>query len=96
MIIKSSQRAASGRLAKHLTNTQENEKAFFSESRDILADDVYGALSDMDILAQQSARCEKHLYHVSMNPDEEMSAEDWQLAWSTYETEFGLEHPPLY
>jgi hypothetical protein len=97
MIIKSSQRSGSKALASHLTNTRDNEKVTVSESRGLLLGNdrpVHQALMTMDGIALGS-RCEKHLYHVSINPDQEMSDRDWKLAWDVYEAEFNLEEQPF-
>ncbi len=94
MIIKSSQRAAPISLANHLTNLKENEQIRFSDSRFLLADDVHGALDDMDDIAKGS-NCTKHLYHVSINPDQDLTPKQWQQTWQNYEAEFGLESQPF-
>ena len=94
MIIKSSQRSSPQELANHLTKLSENENIIFSDSRAILAEDVHGALDDMDDIARGSS-CNQHLYHVSINPDHEMDAKEWQQTWQLYETEFGLENQPF-
>lgn len=99
MIIKSSQRAGHAELAAHLVKAKDidgtPQTVTVSGSRDLVSNDnVHTALRDMEILAMASQRCRKDLYHISMNPDQVMTDEDWQLAWDAYEKEFGLSHLP--
>ena len=90
MIIKSSQRSGAAQLATHLTNGNDNEKVIFSDSRYLIADDVHGALDDMEDIARMS-RCEKHLYHISINPSHPLDKKGWHKSWQLYEQEFGLQ-----
>lgn len=99
MIIKSSQRAAHMELAAHLVKTNDidgtPQKVAISGSRDLVSNDnVREALRDMQVLAMTSKRCQKDLYHISMSPSESMDDEAWNLAWQSYEAEFGLSHLP--
>ena len=94
MIIKSSQRSSPQELANHLTKLSENENIIFSDSRAILAEDVHGALDDMDDIARGSS-CQQHLYHVSINPRCDLNAKEWKKAWQEYEAEFRLENQPF-
>lgn len=93
MIIKSSQRASPRQLAYHLINDDENEIITLSDQRGLLSKNVMDALDDMELISQAS-RCEKHLYHISINPSEEIREDQWQIAWELYETEFSLEDLP--
>ena len=90
MIIKSSSRSKASELASHLTNSEENEIIDFSDTRGLLAKGVHDALEDMELLSKLSPYCQKHLYHVSINPEEMLRAEDWKTVWKKYEAEFGL------
>ena len=93
MIIKSSQRASPRQLAYHLINDDENEIITLSDQRGLLSKNVMDALDDMELISQAS-RCEKHLYHISINPSQEIQEDQWQIAWELYETEFSLEDLP--
>ncbi|NEZ65157.1 hypothetical protein D0962_20665 [Leptolyngbyaceae cyanobacterium CCMR0082] len=99
MIIKSSQRAGHQELAVHLMKSRDidgtPQTVTISGSRDLVnGDDVHQALRDMAILAMASSRCQKDLYHISLSPDQAMTAEDWEIVWQLYEGEFGLDHLP--
>lgn len=99
MIIKSSQRAGHAELAAHLVKKKDidgtPQKVTVSGNRDLASNDnVHDALQDMAILSQASQRCQKDLYHISMNPSQEMTEADWNAAWEAYEKEFGLSHLP--
>ena len=99
MIIKSSQRAGHRELAAHLMKCRDidgtPQTVIISGSRDLVnGDDVHQALGDMAILAMASNRCQKDLYHISLNPDQPMTEQDWQTVWQLYEDEFGLNQLP--
>lgn len=94
MIAKSSARAGAASLAAHLASA-ENERVSLGASRDLVrGDDVAAALAEMEAISKGS-RCEKHLYHVMLNPAQPLSAEQWGRAWQAYEQEFGLEDQPF-
>ncbi|MEM9805744.1 MAG: hypothetical protein AAF959_10730 [Cyanobacteria bacterium P01_D01_bin.56] len=97
MIIKSSQRAGHQELAAHLMKCRDidgtPQTVTISGSRDLVnGDDVHQALGDMAILAMASTRCQKDLYHISLNPNQAMTEEEWEMVWQLYEQEFGLGH----
>jgi hypothetical protein len=94
VIIKSSQRGSPRQLAYHLMSEKENEKVVFSGQRGLLSETILDSLDDMELISYASPRCEKHLYHISMNPSEEMDDEQWELAWELYEEEFALGELP--
>ena len=99
MIIKSSQRAGHRELAAHLTKCRDidgtPQTVTISSSRDLVnGEDVHQALGDMAILAMASNRCQKDLYHISLNPDQPMTEQDWLTVWQLYEDEFGLNQLP--
>ena len=94
MIFKSSQRTGARSLANHLMNSRDNEEVQFSAMRGLVADDVHGALSDIEDFSLVSA-CQKQFYHVSLNPDRPLKNQDWQQAWTLYEIEFGLREQPF-
>lgn len=96
MIIKSSQRGGAASLAQHLVKNRDDDgikqKIIVSGSRHLLGSrDVHRALTVMEMMAWASPATKKHLYHVSLNPSQEMSAEQWAHSWHRYEQEYGLE-----
>ena len=99
MIIKSSQRAGHRELAAHLIKARDEDGSpqtvAITGYRNVMSvRSVKAALIDMEMMSWASPRTKKDLYHISMNPSEELSAEQWERAWETYEEEFGLsEHP---
>jgi hypothetical protein len=67
MIIKGKSRAGPGALAAHLGNAEKNEKVTLLETRGTIAQDLRGALVEMDAYAV-GTRCEKSLYHAAISP----------------------------
>lgn len=67
MIIKGSSRSGPGALAAHLGNAETNERVSLLETRGTVADDLRGALIEMDAFAE-GTRCEKSLYHAAISP----------------------------
>lgn len=95
MILKSSQRANAASLADHLTNAHDNERVRVLSSRDLVrGDDVHLALAEMNAISK-GTRCTQHLHHVMMNPDRDMTPDQWAQAWEAYEQEYGLEGQPF-
>lgn len=95
MILKSCERKNASRLADHLMNVEMNERVTVLASRDLVrGDNVHRALAEMTAIGK-GTRCEFHLHHVSMNPSEELTPEQWDQAWATYEQEFGLIEQPF-
>lgn len=95
MIIKSSQRANRKQLAEHLAS-DENERATVVNSGGVLAQDVAGALAEMEAMAR-GTRCIKYMYHVSISPEEtaRMSREDWVRTWALHDQVHGLKGLPF-
>ncbi len=96
MIIKSSQRAKHQALAVHLLKKRDDDDydqtVTVSNGRYIWPqDDVKQALADMEEISRQSSRVQKDLYHVTINPSEPLTAEQWASVFERYEQEFGLE-----
>lgn len=67
MIIKGKSRAKPIELAKHLANAEKNERVKLLETRGTVAQDLRGALIEMDALAI-GTRCQKSLYHAAISP----------------------------
>jgi Relaxase/Mobilisation nuclease domain len=68
MIIKGSSRSGPAALATHLGNAEKNERVSLLETRGTVAQDLRGALVEMDAYAL-GTRCEKPLYHAAMSPE---------------------------
>ncbi len=68
MIIKGTSRAGPAGLAAHLGNAEKNERVQVLETRRTVANDLRGALIEMDAYAA-GTRCEKSLYHAAISPE---------------------------
>ena len=67
MIIKGKSRAGPQQLAKHLGNAEKNERVSLIETRGTIAQDLRGALVEMDAFAV-GTKCERPLYHAAISP----------------------------
>jgi len=68
MIIKGKSRAGPQQLATHLGNAEKNERVSLVETRGTIAQDLRGALVEMDAYAI-GTKCERSLYHAAMSPE---------------------------
>ena len=68
MIIKGKSRTGPQQLATHLGNAEKNERVSLIETRGTIAQDLRGALVEMDAYAI-GTRCEKSLYHAAISPE---------------------------
>lgn len=91
MIIKGKSRAGPSALAAHLGNAEKNERVQLLETRGTVADDLRGALIEMDAYAA-GTRCEKPLYHAAISPEPPhlLSPEQRAEAIDLLETKLGL------
>lgn len=91
MIIKGVSCAGAARLAAHLTRTDTNERAEVKEIRGTVADDLRGALREMEVVSA-GARTSKPFYHASINTlaDERLSDEQRVIAIDRLEQALGL------
>lgn len=94
MIFKSTARGNGGELADHLLNPEENERIELREVHGLAAVDVHAALSDMQVMAL-GAQSRRPIIHVMMNPQENMTEDQWKHAWNRYEAEYGLHGAPF-
>jgi hypothetical protein len=67
MIVKGKSRSGPRGLAAHLGNAEKNERVTLLETKGTVAQDLQGALVDMDAYAAGS-RCTKPLYHAAISP----------------------------
>jgi hypothetical protein len=96
MIVKGSARGKPLDLAKHVLK-EENEAVRLIHSEGVLADDIEGAIVEMD--AQGAAlRTRRTLYHASINPepgkDRDMTDAERDYAVATFRKKMGFENQP--
>ncbi len=91
MILKGSQRAGAGALARHLLRTDENEHVTVKELRGFTADNLRDALVEAEAIAK-GTRCKQYLFSLSLNPpkDGNASPEDLIAAADEAEKRLGL------
>jgi hypothetical protein len=68
MIIKGKSRGGPQQLATHLGNAEKNERVSLIETRGTIAQDLRGALVEMDAYAV-GTKCERSLYHAAISPE---------------------------
>jgi hypothetical protein len=91
VIIKGTSCAGASRLAAHLTRTDTNERAEVKELRGVVAENLSGALREMEAVAA-GARTTKPFYHGSINTraDERLTDEQRVQAIDRLEAALGL------
>lgn len=91
MIIKGTSCAGASRLAAHLNRTDTNERTEVKEIRGVAADDLAGALREMEAVAV-GTRATKPFYHGSINTrdGEQLTSEQRALAIDRLEAALGL------
>jgi hypothetical protein len=96
MVIKGKSVAGATRLDAHLKRTDTNEEMRVLELRDVAADDLRGALKEMEAIASACPNCEKPFYHASINTraEERMTPEQRGQAIDRLEKELGLTGQP--
>jgi hypothetical protein len=95
VIIKGTSCAGARRLSAHLTRTDTNERAEVKEIRGTAADDLSGALKEMEAVAG-GTRTNKPFYHGSINTraDEPLTDEQRMVAIDRLEEALGLTGQP--
>lgn len=95
MIIKGKSVGGAKRLAIHLTRVDTNERAEVREIFGVAAEDLRGALLEMEAVASGS-RTGKPFYHASINTraDERLSEQQRAFAISELEKKLGLSGQP--
>lgn len=95
MVIKGSARGSPGQLAAHLKRTDTNEKMRVIEQRGVAAEDLTGALREMDAIGA-ALRTDRTLYHASINTraDERMTPAQWMAAIDRLEERLGFTGQP--
>ena len=91
MIIKGKSRAGPGALAAHLGNAEKNERVQLLETRGTVAQDLRGALIEMDAYGA-GTRCQKPLYHAALSPEppHRLTPEQRTQAVDALEAKLGL------
>ena len=96
MVIKGGSVAGGARIAKHLQNTDSNERMEVLELRGVAAKDLRGALQEMEEAAAACPNCRKPLYHASINTraGERLNDTQRMQAIDRLERELGLTGQP--
>lgn len=96
MILKASQRSGTRQLADHLLNTEQNEHVDIYELRGFMAEDLTGALQEIQAQAQANKKIKKPLFSMSLNPPigKNASVADFVDAASRIEKSLGLTGQP--
>ncbi len=92
MIIKGGSRARASNLAAHVLRTDHNERVRIVELSGVAADNVAGALAEMEAQAC-GTQATKPLYHVSISPDPKappLTKEQWVKTIDRLEERLGL------
>src|ERR1700692_1723073 len=91
MVIKGVSCAGGARLATHLTRTNTNETVKVKELRGVAAEDLRGALLEMEAVAA-GTRTTKPFYHGAINTraDERLTDEQRMQGIDRLEAELGL------
>lgn len=92
MIIKGKSRAGPQQLATHLGNAEKNECVSLIGTRGTIAQDLRGALVEMDAYAI-GTKCERSLYHAAISPEPPhvLTAEQRAEAIDALEAKLGLD-----
>jgi len=95
MVIKGSPRGGPAGLAHHLQRTDTNERVAVLELRGVAANDLAGALAEMDALGA-ALRTNRTLYHASINirADEALTPAQRTQTIDRLERELGLTGQP--
>jgi len=95
MVIKGNARKGAKSLAEHVQRTDTNERIEVAEIRGVVAEDVLGALKEMEAVAC-CARTGKPLYHASINTraDERLTPEQRAQAIDRLEEALSLTGQP--
>lgn len=97
MIPFASQRGLGQDLATHLLNEHDNERVELMQVRGAIARDLHGAFEEWELQAEILTKCKKHLYSLSINPDQKQEplTRDQYLDYiSRVEEKLGLDKQP--
>lgn len=93
MIIKGGKAGSVGFWSTHLLRTDTNERAVIRETRGVIADDLPGALREMQAVASASRCGENFMYQANINPlaHEKLTPEQWDQAIDRLEKNLGFQ-----
>jgi hypothetical protein len=96
MVIKGKSVAGATRLDAHIKRTDTNEQMHVLELKNVAADDLRGALKEMEAVASACPNCKRPFYHASINTraDERLTPEQRDQAIDRLEKELGLTGQP--
>jgi relaxase-like protein len=96
VVIKGKSVAGASRLAVHLERTDTNERMEVLELRGVAAQDLRGALKEMEAVASGCPNCTRPFYHASINTraDELLTPPQREQAIDRLEKELGLTGQP--
>ena len=69
MILEGAQRGGAARLARHLLNTRDNDHVEVHEISGFLADDLLGALREVEAVSR-GTQCRQYFFSLSLSPPE--------------------------
>ncbi len=95
MILKASQRRGTQELAKHLLNGDENDHITVHEIRGFVADDLSGALQEIEAISR-GTQCTQFMFSLSLSPPEyaDVPIEDFESAIADVEKKLHLVDQP--
>lgn len=93
MILKGNIRAGAYELANHLLNDRANDKVELASLEGFAADDLHGALGETFAISA-GTNCTKYLYSLSINPDQEMTRDEYAHAIDKIGQKLGLADQP--
>lgn len=92
MIIKGSSRAAAAQAGHYLLDLKKNDYTKFIETKGTISPDIKGAMQEMEAIAA-GTKCQKFLYHASINPPQgaDLTPEQWAFAVDLLEKNLAFE-----
>lgn len=95
MILKGSQRQGARRLASHLMNDRDNDQVALVELRGFAADDLYGAMAEIEAIAK-GTKCRQSVFSLSLSPPKsaQVDTDTFIAAVEQAETALGLSGQP--
>lgn len=89
MILKGNARKNGKELASHLLNASSNEHVELAELRGFAGDDLHQAFAEIEAIAT-GTKAGKYLYSLSINPNDPLTREQYQIAIDHIEKKLGL------
>ena len=93
MILKGNIRAGASELADHLMNTRDNDRVELAGIEGFASQDLHGALAEAYAVSA-GTNCTKYLYSLSINPDQELTREQYARAIDKIGQKLGLADQP--